>query len=353
MKSTRILSILLMLLFVSAGMSQEKKFKIHTVAFYNLENLFDTINDPTINDEASPIMEASEGIRGDMYKKKLANMAKVVSEIGADLSNNSPAIIGVAEIENRQVLHDLLNDSALIDKDYGIVHYDSPDRRGIDVALMYQKRLFKPLTTSNHELVIFDNVSRERRYTRDQLLVSGQLDGDLIHIIVNHWPSRSGGESKSRPGRIAAAKLNRKIADSLFAIDPYAKIITMGDFNDNPDNESIKSVLGTEDDRDKVLLKGFYNPFEKMYKSGLGTNAYRDSWSLFDQVIISKSLTDRDYSSYRYYNSGIFNRRYLTNKRGRWKGYPFRSFADGGFTGGYSDHFPAYIYLIKEVKDIE
>lgn len=353
MKSTRILFTLLMLLIVSTGMSQEKKFKIHTVAFYNLENLYDTINDPTINDEASPIMEASEGIRGDMYIKKLANMAKVVAEIGSDISNNSPAIIGVAEIENRDVLHDLVNQPELLGKDYGIVHYDSPDRRGIDVAFLYQKRLFRPITTSNHELVIYDNATRERRYTRDQLLVSGELDGDLIHIIVNHWPSRSGGESKSRPGRIAAAKLNRRIADSLFAIDPYAKIITMGDFNDNPDNESIKKVIGTEADREKVLLKGFYNPFEKMYKSGLGSNAYRDSWSLFDQVIVSKSLIERDYSSYRFYNAGIFNKAYLTNKRGRWKGYPFRSFADGGFTGGYSDHFPSYIYLIKEVKDIE
>lgn len=353
MKSIRILSTLLMLLVVGVGVSQEKKFKIHTVAFYNLENLYDTINDLTINDEASPIMEASEGIRGNMYKMKLANMAKVVADIGSDLANNSPAVIGVAEIENREVLHDLLNDSALLDKDYGIVHYDSPDRRGIDVALLYQKRLFKPLTTSHHELVIYDELTRERRYTRDQLLVSGQLDGDLIHIIVNHWPSRSGGESKSRPGRIAAAKLNRKIADSLFAIDPYAKIITMGDFNDNPDNESIKNVLGTEADRDKAEIKGFYNPFENMYKSGLGSNAYRDAWSLFDQVIVSKSLTERDYSSYRFYKAGIFNKAYLTEKRGRWKGYPWRSFSDGGFSGGYSDHFPSYIYLIKEINETE
>lgn len=347
----RITFIILMLAVLSVGQSQEKKFKIHTIAFYNVENLYDTINDPIRNDEASPMMEASEGIRGEMYKSKLANMAKVIADIGSETTNNTPAIIGVAEVENRDVLHDLLNDPALIDKDYGIVHYDSPDRRGIDVALLYQKRLFRPITTKNHELVIFDNATRERRYTRDQLLVSGQLDGDMIHIIVNHWPSRSGGEAKSRPGRIAAAKLNRRIADSLFAIDPYAKIITMGDFNDNPDNESIKTVLGTVAEREEVELKGFYNPFENMYKSGLGSNAYRDTWSLFDQVIISKSLTERDYSSYRFYNAGIFNKRYLTNKRGRWKGYPFRSFADGGFTGGYADHFPAYIYLIKEVTD--
>lgn len=351
MKSVKIAVLILFSFLFFNSLAQEKKFTIHTVAFYNLENLFDTINDPTINDEASPIMEVSESLRAEIYIKKLDNMAKVVADIGSDLSNNSPAVIGVAEVENRQVLYDLVNHPALLDKDYGIVHYDSPDRRGIDVALLYQKRLFRPINTSSHELVLFDNISRQRKYTRDQLLVSGELDGDLIHVIVNHWPSRSGGEARSRPGRIAAAKLNKHLADSLFAIDPYAKIITMGDFNDNPADYSFKKVLKTEADRDKVELKGLYNPFENMYKSGLGSNAYRDTWSLFDQVIISHSLTKRDYSSYRFYQAGIFNKPYLTNKRGRWKGYPFRSFADGGFTGGYSDHFPSYIYLIKEITD--
>lgn len=332
------------------GVAQEKKFTIHTVAFYNLENLFDTINDPTINDEASPIMEASESLRAEIYVKKLDNMANVVADIGSDISNNSPAVIGVCEIENRQVLYDLVNHPALLNKDYGVVHFDSPDRRGIDVALLYQKRLFRPINTSSHELVIFDSESRARRYTRDQLLVSGELDGDLIHLIINHWPSRGGGEARSRPGRIAAAKLNKHLADSLFALDPYAKIITMGDFNDNPTDYSFKKTLKTEAEREKVELKGLYNPFENMYKSGLGTTGYRDVWSLFDQIVISQSLTDRDYTSYRFYQAGIFNKAYLTNKRGRWKGYPWRSFADGGFSGGYSDHFPVYIYLIREVE---
>lgn len=351
MKLIKPLLIALISLQVFSGLAQEKKFTIHTVAFYNLENLYDTINDPTINDEASPIMEASEALRGDIYKKKLDNMAKAVADIGSEIANNSPAVIGVAEVENRQVLYDLVNHPALLNKDYGVVHYDSPDRRGIDVALLYQKRLFRPINTSSHELVIFDNLTRERRYTRDQLLVSGELDGDLIHIIVNHWPSRGGGEARSRPGRIAAAKLNKHLADSLFAIEPYAKIITMGDFNDNPTDYSLKKVLNTAAERDKVELKGFYNPFENMYKSGLGSNAYRDVWSLFDQVIISQSLTERDYSSYRFYQAGIHNKAYLTNKRGRWKGYPFRSFADGGFSGGYSDHFPSFVYLIKEITE--
>jgi hypothetical protein len=350
MKLVKVAVAILFGLIFFNGVAQEKKFTIHTVAFYNLENLFDTINDPTINDEASPIMEASESLRAEIYMKKLDNMANVVADIGSDISNNSPAVIGVCEIENRQVLYDLVNHPALLNKDYGVVHFDSPDRRGIDVALLYQKRLFRPINTSSHELVIFDSESRARRYTRDQLLVSGELDGDLIHLIVNHWPSRGGGEARSRPGRIAAAKLNKHLADSLFALDPYAKIITMGDFNDNPTDYSFKKTLKTEADREKVELKGLYNPFENMYKSGLGTTGYRDVWSLFDQIIISQSLTDRDYTSYRFYQAGIFNKAYLTNKRGRWKGYPWRSFADGGFSGGYSDHFPVYIYLIREVE---
>ena len=328
---------------------EKRKFKIHTIAFYNLENLFDTINDPNKFDEASPIMEMSFN-RQDVYQKKVKNMARVISEIGAEVANNSPAIIGVAEVENRDVLEDLANDPALIEKDYGIVHFDSPDARGIDVALLYQKSLFIPTSKSNHELKIYDDATRERIYTRDQLLVTGMLEGEEIHIIVNHWPSRRGGEARSRPKRVAAAQLNKRIIDSLQAIDPYAKIFTMGDLNDDPTNASVKKVLKAERDKENVKLKGIYNPMANMFKKGLGTNAYRDAWSLFDQILFTKPLLEKDYSSFRFYKAGIFNKQYLTNKKGRWKGYPWRSFADGGFSGGYSDHFPVYVYLIKEIE---
>jgi endonuclease/exonuclease/phosphatase family metal-dependent hydrolase len=338
------------LLFVFSLNAQEKrKFKIQTIAFYNLENLFDTINNPNKFDEASPIMELTYN-RGEIYKKKVKNMARVISEIGADEAHNSPAIIGISEVENRAVIEDLANDEALYDKDYGIVHFESPDQRGIDVALMYQKALFTPIDVSSHELKIYDDITRKRVYTRDQLLVSGKLDGDLIHIIVNHWPSRSGGEARSRPKRVAAARLNKRIIDSLQAIDPYAKIFTMGDLNDDPTNASLKKVLKTEKDKDKVKLKGLYNPMENFFRNGLGTTAYRDAWSLFDQIIISKPLLSDDYSSYRFYKAGIFNKLYLTNKKGRYKGYPLRSFADGHFTNGFSDHFPVYVQVIKEIK---
>ncbi|MBT8274050.1 MAG: endonuclease/exonuclease/phosphatase family protein [Bacteroidia bacterium] len=343
------LTILCLFGLVGVNAQEKRNFKIHTVAFYNLENLFDTINNPLKFDEASPIMEMNFD-RGGVYKKKVRNMARVISEIGKDVSNNSPAVIGVSEIENRDVMEDLANDPHLIQKDYGIIHYESPDARGIDVGLMYQKSLFVPLSKSSHELVIYDDLTRDRVLTRDQLLVSGKLDGELVHFIVNHWPSRSGGEARSRSKRIAAAKLSKRLVDSLQAIDPYAKIFIMGDLNDNPTNTSVKDILKAERKKEKVKLKGIYNPMENLQKKGLGTNAWRDGWSLFDQIMFTKPLLEKDYSSFRFYKAGIFNKNYLTNKRGRWKGYPLRSFADGGFTNGFSDHFPVYVTLIKEVN---
>jgi len=352
-----VLALVLLGLFVcfnSFGQNdgKQKRFKIHTVAFYNLENLFDTINDTTKFDEKSPIMEMNSN-REEVYLKKVNNMARVIADIGADVTGNSPAIIGVCEIENRDVLVDVINHPLLLGRDYSIIHFESPDARGIDVAVLYQKKLFRPITKSSHEVKIYKNTtSRDRKYTRDQLLVSGELDGELIHIIVNHWPSRSGGEARSRPNRIAAAKVSKYLVDSLQVIDPYAKILIMGDLNDNPTNKSVKDVLKAHSDRKAVGLKGIYNPYEHMFKKdGLGTTAYRDAWSLFDQILVTQPLIKKnDYSSFRMYRAGIYNKLYLVEKRGRWKGYPKRSFSDGGFSGGFSDHFPVYMFLIREAE---
>lgn len=351
MKKIKYCFLLFILCFISKVYSQEKKvYKIHTVAFYNLENLFDPVDDPTKFDEASPIMELNTD-REAVYKKKVHNMARVLADIGKEDTNNSPAVIGVCEVENREVLEDVVNDSLLRDKDYSIIHYHSPDARGIDVALLYQKKLFTPISTSSHELKIYDDETRKRVYTRDQLLVSGELEGDLIHVLVNHWPSRSGGEARSRPKRVAAAKLSKHLVDSLQAIDPYAKIFVMGDLNDDPTNESVKKILKTEKDKEKVGFKGIYNPYESYFKDGLGTTAYRDAWSLFDQIMITKPLLEKDYSTFRFYKSGIYNKNYLIEKAGAYKGYPKRSWGYGGFTDGFSDHFPVYVYLIKEVSN--
>jgi exonuclease III len=222
-------------------------------------------------------------------------MARVIADIGAKDTGNTPALLGVAEVENIDVLEHVVNDPLLLTKDYGIIHFNSPDRRGIDVGLLYQKNLFQPISKSSHTLKIFDDSSGKRIYTRDQLLVTGNLDGEKIHVIVNHWPSRRGGEAKSRAKRVAAAKLNKRIIDSLQVIDPYAKIITMGDLNDNPNNASVKETLNAKRKKKNVEFKGIYNPMMNFYKKGLGSNAYRDSWSLFDQIMVTKPFIEEGY----------------------------------------------------------
>lgn len=346
-----ILGLLLAIISLNTVAQEKRNFKIHTIAFYNVENLFDTINDINKNDEASPIMEIKFN-RSEIYKKKVKNMASVIEDIGSDLVNKSPSIVGLSEVENRNVIEDLLNNKHLLNKNYDIVHYDSPDERGIDVGLIYNKDVFKVNSTKSHELIIYDNKSSKRNYTRDQLVVSGLLDNELIHIIVNHWPSRSGGEERSRAGRMAAAELNKKIIDSLQNKYKNAKIITMGDFNDDPHDDSMKKILNAKKYIEDVKTNGIYNPMEVILSDqGIGSNAYRDVWQLFDQILVTEPFLNKKYDSYQFYKAGIFNKSYLINKAGRYKGYPFRSFSWGSFTGGYSDHLPPYIYLIKEIKD--
>lgn len=350
MKIKNFATLLLTFLVVFSVQSQ-KRYKVHTIAFYNLENLFDTIRNPEIFDEEY----TPRGRNSWTYKKynqKLSNLSRVIPEIGTnDQHTEAPTIIGVCEVENRGVLEDLIKQPNMISKDYGIVHYDSPDRRGIDVALLYRKRDFIVTSSSSIPLYLTNtDGSGKRVYTRDQLLVSGYLDGEEMHFIVNHWPSRSGGEKRSSPYREAAGALNKKIIDSLQKINPNAKVMTMGDFNDGPYNKSIKKSLGAERKKESTPMNGMFNPFEEMSRKGLGTLAYRDAWDLFDQIIITGSFldnNDKDYSTYKYWKAGIFNKPYLVQQDGQYKGYPLRN---ANNQVGYSDHFPVYLYLIKEVN---
>lgn len=328
----------------------QKLFKAHTVAFYNVENLFDTINDPkTYDDDRTP--NGKDKWTQKIYRDKIAKTARVISDIGKEFTKNAPVVIGLAEIENGLVLEDLVNDPQLKPYNYGIIHFESPDERGIDVALLYQKKYFVPTSFSKQEIIMyhFDEPNR-RDYTRDQLLVSGLLEGEAFYFIVNHWPSRSGGESRSRPNRIAAAKVNKRVIDSLQKIDPKAKIISMGDLNDDPTNASMKEVLKTKADKENISGLDLFNPMENLYKKGNGSLGYRDSWNLFDQIFMTAPLVGKDFSDFKFYRASVFNASYLIAKDGRYKGYPFRSFADGGYTGGYSDHFPTYIQIIKETN---
>ena len=341
---------ILAVFFVFNVHAQEKKYSVATVAFYNLENLFDVEDDPKKLDERSPIMEMDSAVRPEIYKKKIKNMARVVSEIGADIAQMPPVILGVCEIENEDVLIDLINSPRLKPYKYDYVHHDSPDERSIDTGLLYQSNLFKPTNSVAHAVKIFYGENNSKRnFTRDVLVVSGQLNGEEFHFIVNHWPSRGGGLKKSEPGRLEAARVVKKAIDSLHLKDPYAKIMVMGDFNDGPYNKSIKNVVGVKFEKEEVGFKELYNPYENIRRKGGGTIAYRGSWDVFDQIFFSAPLLEEDYSEYRYYKSGIFSPPFLQNPKGRWKGYPFRSWDGSTFSGGYSDHFPVFVYLIREL----
>ncbi len=323
----------------------EKQYKVRTIAFYNLENLFDIENDTmTLDDDRTP--EGRDNWTLERYQKKLTNMAQVISEIGNELTKTSPDVIGICEVENRRVIEDLVNEPALQSKNYGIVHFDSPDERGIDVALLYKKEAFLPTSFASHRLLLFDD-DDYRDYTRDQLVVGGFLDNEQIYFTVNHWPSRSGGKARSNRNRIAAAKLNKRITDSIQELDVLARIISMGDLNDDPIDDSLKKVLKTIGKEGELEEGSLFNPMERLFKKGIGSLAYRDKWNLFDQIFFTPNLLHEEEGRYRFWKAGVFNPPYLVLKKGQYKGYPFRTYAGGSYTGGYSDHFPVYMYLIK------
>jgi hypothetical protein len=352
---------------ISETNAQQKKYAIRTVAFYNFENLFDTIDNPNNDDEWTP--KGLQRWTSEKYNQKLENLSKVLMQIGTnEKQKEAPTFIGGAEIENRGVLEDLVKRPNLIQEDYGIIHFDSPDKRGIDVALLYKKKYFKPTSFINIPLIIYRGNSNEKEkvteedkadkdkieiaidnriYTRDILLVTGFLDGEEVNIMVNHWPSRSGGEKKSSPFREAAGRLARKVMDSVYKVNPNAKIILMGDLNDGTYNKSVKEGVGAKISKEEVKQFGIYNPFEQMAKDGNATLFYRDSGDIFDQIMVSETLIKNDYSSFQYWKAGIYNKPFMIEKFGKYAGYPLRHSEN---EVGFSDHFPVYIYLIKEVK---
>ncbi|MEZ5044242.1 MAG: endonuclease/exonuclease/phosphatase family protein [Saprospiraceae bacterium] len=336
------------LLFSFIANAQEKQsYRVGAIGFYNFENLFDTADDPRIKDEEFTPKGANNWTP-ELYQQKLENLAKVVAEMGTDVTPDGMGILGVAEVENRKVLEDFVAHPKLRDRKYQIVHFDSPDFRGIDVALLYQAKYFSVETARAIPLALFED-NGTRKYTRDILMVSGSFDGDPIHVFVNHWPSRSGGASATQAYRNAAALKVKILSDSLMQLDPKAKIVIMGDLNDDPSSPSVKKVLGAKAKTTAVKEKGFFNPMYTNFKKGLGTLAYRDAWNLFDQIIISEGLVNAPDTTYRFYSARVFSPNYLYQKTGHFKGYPFRSFSGNTYIGGYSDHFPVYIFLIKSI----
>ncbi|WP_276133456.1 endonuclease/exonuclease/phosphatase [Polluticoccus soli] len=335
----RILVILLLLSLSPQAYCQ--KLKQMAIAFYNVENLFDTINDPNTDDDAfTP--KGTYKYTNDIYKQKLHNTAFVIKQIAE--SGTAPAVVGLAEVENGGVLTDLVNNDQL--KVYGYKHisYNSPDPRGIDVALLYQPKLFKPLTSKPIAVRIENNGHTET--TRDILFVTGILNGDTVHLFVNHWPSRREGKGETAPKRKQVAAVNKQIIDSLMKRNPLSKIIVIGDLNDDPTDESIVSTLNANSGRERIIPYSLYNPWATLYTSGHGTTAYQNKWNLFDQVIISRAFLKKN-NGWQFLKAEIFNKEFLITRSGKQQGYPYRSWRGYHWMNGYSDHLPVLLYLEK------
>ncbi|HJV20512.1 MAG TPA: endonuclease/exonuclease/phosphatase family protein [Sediminibacterium sp.] len=316
------------------------------VAFYNLENLYDTVNNSMVNDDEF-IPEGAKKYTGEIYRNKLFQLATVLKDIGKTHSRHGAALIGVAEIENDTVLYDLTRHFLLRPHRLKFIHFDSRDARGVDVALFYRPDLFIPLTARPLQVVL-PGGSKETAATRDILYVKGYLAGELFHIYVNHWPSRRGGEFRSAPARVAAAKVCRLHMDSILDIDPSARVILMGDLNDNPTDPSISQTLKASGSVQALAKDQLYNPWVKHYLQGFGTLANRDVWGLFDQILVSRSLTDSGTSGLHFGQSFIYFRHFMAEPSGPFKGYPMRSWEGNNYRGGFSDHFPTYIVLLKQ-----
>ncbi len=315
------------------------------IAFYNWENLFDTIPN---NPEGRDIEFTPGGQRqwdGRKYWEKVHNLAYAISHFTGKTTPYGPAIVGVSEIENRSVMEDVVNQPELKPWNLQVVHHDSPDARGVDVGLLYNPRFFKLENVTNHRLTALSF------RTRDQMCVVGSLMGQRVAVIVNHWPSRLGGQEKSEPNRVAAAELSKSIADSLWRIDPNIGVIIMGDLNDDPMDKSCAKIIGAQRKADKVGPHDFYNPFWDILESGTGTLAYKGSWNLFDQIMLSGNLVkpERD-TDWSFYQAKVLNFPFLFATEGTLQGAPKRTYSAGSYLGGYSDHFPTEIFLRRYVN---
>lgn len=351
--------------------ADEKKYNLYGVAFYNLENLFDTLHDVGKNDyEYLPNGTMKWGKM--KYEAKLANMSKVLSLLCTDKLPMGAAVIGLSEIENELVLQDLLKQPALSGRGYRYVNYPGADRRGIECGFLYNPRLFTPehtmlvpyyygpsgkvddplvgfYTDSQGKVQAYPDLKGDTTYiTRGFLVIEGRLAGESVCFIVNHWPSRGAGDEVRRRAGFQV----RQLCNALFKQSPGMKIIVMGDMNDDPGNKSMTKELGCKSNpKDVKSPTDFYNPWYKtLYSLGQGTLLYDGKWNLFDQIVLSGDFIGKDYSTLRFYSHSIFIRDWLFQQEGRYKGSPLRTHAGGVWLNGYSDHLPTQVYLIKEVK---
>ena len=335
-----------------------QKHRSYIIGFYNLENLFDTYDDPAKNDEQF-LPDGQNNWTEAKYEKKLANLAHVIRAMKDD-NGAYHTILGVAEIENRLVLEDLVSQSEIADADYRIVHYDSPDRRGVDVGLLYRADQFTlidsesiPFTFEGTEVKItIDKEAQDNFRTRDILMVHGTIDGEQFAFYVTHLPSRLGGKGTDLRPRGAEIIYNH--AMGMMEKYPGIKIVVMGDMNDDPTDDSMAEWLHGKAEMSEVGPKDFFNPYVNMLAAGYGSLAYQGVWSIYDQELVNSNLALAPDGGLRIipivkgkYYGRIFNPPFMTQQSGPYKGTPFRTFSGGAFIGGYSDHYPTYIVIRK------
>lgn len=305
------------------------------VAFYNVENLFDTVDAPYEGDDFV-LIEPKIGWKEGNYAKKLDNLARAISSIGA----NGPDVLGLAEVENACVIADLIQQPALAQRGYRIVHEESPDRRGIDVALIYDPTRFSYQSHSTFE-VQFDDPDY---VSREVLAVQGEVNGQPLFLLVNHWPSRGGGQEKTEPRRLAAARTVRELTDRIVEQSPEAGLLLMGDFNDDPFNQSLARVLGAAPLSEEQPGPGLYNAmYHLLDPDEEGSLTYRGKYNLFDQIIINEDFLDGQ--GPLQYEPGSATIHHPDFMRFRGRG-PSRAIHRGEFKPyGFSDHFPVYLRL--------
>lgn len=342
MKSIKKTMFLLVLLFwgsYSLSAANSKNSKVYSVAFYNVENLFDTIHDPNKND-LEYVIGGKRGWDYEKYTSKLNNITHVINDLAQNKYSSKPAVIGLAEVENYRVLFDLILHRTLYGK-YQYVHYEGEDKRGIDCALLYDPEQFQP----RHSLLVPSKPFKgdTEHKTRGFLVVKGMLANEEVIFIVNHWPSR-GADS---PVRVHAANQVKAISDSIYNENKHANIVIMGDLNDDPMDESVSVALGAKKEIKQVNKKGFYNPWWSILEDkGVGTLMYKGNWNLFDQIIVSRSFV-KGRHGLKLIESEVFTRDYLFQATGKYKGSPLRTFGGSEWLNGFSDHLPTVIYLSK------
>lgn len=309
----------------------------HTIAFYNIENLFDVYDDEITRDnDMQPTAEKRWSIK--RYKNKLRKIGYAISCIGEEDVKRHPAIVGLAEVENEAVLKDLVSSKHLDDLDYKFLHYNSPDERGIDVALLYDEKVFKIAYSKTFTVDLLDD-DGEVDHTRDILLVSGLFEGLELHVIVNHWPSRRTGDVATEHKRMKASEKVTEVISMLKEKNPEAKIVVMGDFNDDPESNSLKALETSH---------GLFNPMRTLLSNDRGTTSFNHSWNLFDQFLITHNFFERKKNALRFVEANIFDADFLKEAEGKYKGTPYRTYVGKHYKGGYSDHFPVYMVISKK-----